>query len=330
MGGVSSKRRSRDRLGILVLTVSLAASAWSAAQAQNCSQTSVGLTPINDLGTGLYQGEQGGLYPGGSNVRPPGYESQMEGVVPLGPDGSPDPSGWIVLMSIGMSNTRREFEDFVNLAAADPELNPRLNIVNTAMNGQSAGVISDPAAQYWNDVDAMLAANGLTPEQAQVIWLKEARRAPTEPFPTDANNLLSDLRSIVQIIGNRYPNTKAIYVSSRIYAGYAITDLSPEPHAYHGGFAFKWLVEERIGGSLNSPWISWGPYLWADGLTPRSDGLIWECQDFDSDGTHPSSIGEQKVADMLMTFFKTDATTATWFLAAIGPPQNLRRIDVRR
>jgi hypothetical protein len=37
---------------------------------QVCSVTSVGFTPINVLGAGTFRGFQGGLYPGGSNVRP--------------------------------------------------------------------------------------------------------------------------------------------------------------------------------------------------------------------------------------------------------------------
>jgi lysophospholipase L1-like esterase len=32
-----------------------------------------------------------------------------------------------------------------------------------------------------------------------------------------------------------------------------------------------------------------------------------------ADGTHPSPAGRQKVADMLLTFFKNDASTKLWF-----------------
>jgi lysophospholipase L1-like esterase len=49
-------------------------------------------------------------------------------------------------------------------------------------------------------------------------------------------------------------------------------------------------------------------------VTPRkSDGLIWERNDLAGDGTHPSASGQRKVADMLLTFFKTDALAASWF-----------------
>src|SRR6185436_1305162 len=47
---------------------------------------------------------------------------------------------------------------------------------------------------------------------------------------------------------------------------------------------------------------------------PRSDGLIWECQDFQFDGAHPSPFGKAKVTGMLLDFFKNDPTTKPWFL----------------
>ena len=75
--------------------------------------------------------------------------------------------------------------------------------------------------------------------------------------------------------------------------------MNPEPYAYESGFAVKWMVANQIAGdSLNfdpgqgpveAPWLSWGPYLWADGMEPRSDGLAWPCEYFQSDGTHPNA-----------------------------------------
>src|SRR5258708_5448250 len=45
----------------------------SASPKLNPPRDSMGFTALNDLGTGTYKGEQGGLYPGGSNTMPAGH-----------------------------------------------------------------------------------------------------------------------------------------------------------------------------------------------------------------------------------------------------------------
>ena len=68
------------------------------------------LPPLVDLGPGqTYQGQEGGLYPGGSNVRPAAHDAAGQkiarGIVPLDADGNPDPiNGKIVLMPVSVSN----------------------------------------------------------------------------------------------------------------------------------------------------------------------------------------------------------------------------------
>ncbi|HEY1679452.1 MAG TPA: hypothetical protein VGG04_17180, partial [Candidatus Sulfotelmatobacter sp.] len=69
-------------------------------------------------------------------------------------------------------------------------------------------------------------------------------------------------------------------------------------------------------GPVVAPWMSWGPYYWSNGMLGRNDGLIWDCEDFSADGTHPSSTyGQLKVASPLLAFLKTDDTTTPWYLA---------------
>ena len=66
---------------------------------------------------------------------------------------------------------------------------------------------------------------------------------------------------------------------------------------------------------MRAPWTVWGPYLWADGLKGRNDGLlVWGREDLGPDGTHPSMLGREKVARLLMNFLKTDPTSRTWFV----------------
>jgi PKD repeat protein len=73
-------------------------------------------------------------------------------------------------------------------------------------------------------------------------------------------------------------------------------------------------------GTIVVPWLAWGPYLWADGTNPRSDGFTWPCSDLQADFTHPSPDGRNKVGTELLAFFKTDATSVPWFLkkAVVG------------
>jgi hypothetical protein len=78
-----------------------------------CANTSTGNTALTDLGRGTYQGEQGGLYPGGSNNPPSAYRTAginaARSVVLLDKSGRPSASGAVVFLSIGMSNTSVEF-----------------------------------------------------------------------------------------------------------------------------------------------------------------------------------------------------------------------------
>lgn len=50
-------------------------------------------------------------------------------------------------------------------------------------------------------------------------------------------------------------------------------------------------------------------------MNARSDGLTWAPGDFSTqDGTHPSTSGAQKVANLLLSFFKTNDLARSWFL----------------
>jgi lysophospholipase L1-like esterase len=292
------------------------------------------LKPLTELSAGDYQGYQGGLYPGGKNERPAAHETAglelAKRVQPLDPAGKPSVDGKIVLLSIGMSNTTQEFSLFKRNADADPDKNPKLIIVDGAQGGMSANRIINPddngsGTRFWKTVDQRLEAAGVTRQQVQVSWIKQADPGPTQGFPEYARNLQRELRQIVQLLRQRFPNLQLAYLSSRTYGGYATTPLNPEPYAYESAFAVKWLIEEQLKGesalnydsakgAIKAPWLSWGPYLWANGRAKRADGLFYEPSDFAADGTHPSPSGRRKVADQLLHFFKTDSTAKPWFV----------------
>jgi hypothetical protein len=64
-----------------------------------------------------------------------------------------------------------------------------------------------------------------------------------------------------------------------------------------------------------SPILQWGPYLWADGTTPRKpDGLVSKREDLATDGVHPTLSGREKVAKLLLDFFTSDPLAKGWFV----------------
>ena len=328
---------------VLALLLSpLTSPAGGASAAGFCTAPFVPVSlPLNDMGSLEYvrlnsgpTGYIGGLYPNGSNERPPAHEaaglSQAGQVKPLNTSGTYDPNnGTIVMISVGMSNTSTEFKKFIEVADPNPYVNPKLVIVNGAQGGQVSNDWADPNGAPWDKLNLILSDEGLSPQQVQVAWVKLAQFGAGD-FPSKAQSLQSDLEATAQNLANKFPNLKLAFFSSRtrsyIVGGEA---LSPEPTAFETGFSVKWLIEKQINGDLNfnpaagpvkAPYLSWGPYLWIDGLNERSDGLVWTQQDLNEDCTHPSDQGALKVASQLMNFFSYDSIGAPWFLADPSNP----------
>ena len=310
------------------------------------ARDSTGTIALTDLGKELYKGEQGGLYPNGENNMPAAHREagmrQAAKIVPLDAEGRPSPNGKIVLMSIGMSNTTMEYQTFMKLAASEP-LNPNLVLIDGAQGGQSALETSDAHANYWKVVDERLKAAGVTQKQVQAVWMFQVVVTPYRPFPLDARRLQNLMTETLRVSQERFSNLKIAYLSSRIFAGNAMLPQNPEPHSYESGFAPKWMIAEQIAGYLEYnydpergavrfPWIAWGPYMWADGVVGRKDGLKWMREDFGPDGMHPSNSGREKVAKMLMQFLKTEQTAKSWFLAKpqAAQGQNSEQMQKRR
>jgi hypothetical protein len=152
-------------------------------------------------------------------------------------------------------------------------------------------------------------------DQVKVVWAKNAdmftEEGITLPDPqADYYNLITNIGLLSQKIGSEFPSVQAVFHTSRIYGGYVADNKQAargEPISYEGGFATNAVIEKYQRGELpGSPWMGWGPYIWANGTTPNGSGIFWDRSDFqgtNGENQHPSVNGSTKVADALHNFF---------------------------
>jgi hypothetical protein len=321
----------------------------------------------------------GGLYENVSNTPPSDHDAAgvmtASMVQPLDASGNPSASGKIVLVSIGRSAEQDEFNVFVQQAGANSSVNhTSMVLTNGALTGifpcawtVAAGPPScSPTLgnQYDRVRDTVLAPLGVTEQQVQIVWIEEYNADPAsdgfqslcDPTLAGCTNAVNhtealryeeQLGAILRAAKTRWPNLQQAFHSSRVFAGYATSDHSPEPYAYEYGFSVKWLIEAQIcqlrtasntncanigqvdplAGDLNYkngtvPWTAWSAYLWGNGSMPRSDGLVWcngqpvaPCSsemDYQNDGTHLNLTGQQKAANLLLNYFLSSPYTP-WF-----------------
>jgi hypothetical protein len=323
---------------LLILFLSVVTQSFGQA---NCGAASSGFTPINDLGTGTFtnawgQVWTGGLYPNGSNYLPATHKNDgmqiAQTVLPLDANGAIDTTnGKIVWLSIGMSHCTFETQKFIPLAYAYPNLNPKLVLVDGAQSGKKLSNISAPwnnaYSAYWSLVASRLSNAGVTANQVEVIWLKEANSADDYPLIHDHyDSLIVGFRRVMHELKTRFPNAKLCYMPGRSSGRYASSTLNPEPFSYYTGWATREIIEEQINGdtalaysgnNIRAPFLLWSTYLWSDGSTPQltNPNIFITCpDDLEADGTHPSDpVGRTKIANWLLTFYENDSLSCPWF-----------------
>lgn len=334
-------------VGALVFAVRQS-SAVTSCSVSDTARNAITSTPLIDLGSETYMRLTslgppevysatppqviGGLYPGGVNTPPPAHHtaglSIASQITNLDSAGDNDPNGKIGFVSIGMSNTKKEFEKFIRTRNLVTNYNPSVILVNGAQTNVSAEYWRDPTHVAWSNLLSLVNNKNLSANQVQVAWVKLAESGSGD-FPAKPEALESDLSAVVRNLKTYFPNIKIAFLSSRTHSYKFFEGLSPDPTAFETAFAVRWLIEDQISGdpSLNydsgqgtvvAPILFWGPYLWAD-VHARSDGFTWMPEDLVSDCTHPNDSGSAKVASLLRGFFGGSELATPWFLKSAGP-----------
>ena len=241
------------------------------------------LPPLVDLGPGqTYKGKEGGLYPGGSNVRPAAHDAAgrkiARDIVPLDAEGNPDPvNGKIVFIPVSVSNAYGAWHrgdetetstTFMTRANANPAKNPKLFIAygfEYQLPGGNRGT-GDPGPNsiFYRTLDHALEQQGLTPQQVQIVWLSMPVSGKSwgidlspedRTFPADAQQSKLAWKETVHAIHTRYPNVKIIYSSTK-GAMYMTVAENPdwiggpiEPWNHDAAWGVKWVIEDQINGA---------------------------------------------------------------------------------
>jgi len=302
---------------------------------KNCAVKPSDLIPLPDLQGKTYRGFAGGLYSNGGNQRPAAHlaeiNEQVAKIKPLNTQGQSDPKGKVVMIGVGASNPRTEFENFKLRCAASSNLNPQLVLVNTCVGGQGVQKMNTPEDNYWQNAASALKSNGLNDQQVQLAWVETDNTQTGDTlFPRAPQQLMEDYRLLLEVLHDKYPNLKVVYFSARAYAGYATPVPGGVgkgllfPRDYLSGWAIKWLIENAAaqkpgfvtkGTQANIPYVTWGSYHWSNASQPRSDGFALDCStDVGEDGLHLTRLGEEKIGQLMFDYFQQDPTARTWLL----------------
>lgn len=311
-------------------------------------------TPLNDLGKNeIAWGLYGGLWPDGSNTMPAAHfaagQRHSAKITPRDASGRPDAHGKIVFLAVGGQNTALTFERMKEKLAGTKSVAPSVVMLSASFPGADA----EKWALPWNGTYARVKNSVLTPagvseQQVQAVWLQLSTDFPYPSLPiqnADAYVVKGWIAEAARQLKAHYPNLEVAYLSSREYGGYAMTSQHPEPFGYETAIAVRWVLlgqieymrtgswwDTRTGNldaETNAPWLTWGPYPWANGAEARNDGLAWYRDDFGPTGDVFSAKGADKSATLLMNFLMREPSAA-WFRSNSAAPIPGRSRAVRR
>lgn len=252
------------------------------------------------------------------------------GLVPFFDDvGTPDSGVPVidegaVLLCIGMSQAVWECDGHQEIANSEgwaEQSQLPVVIVTGAVSGWDIeSIMADPTT-YWTQVESRLRAAGYSNEDVQLMWGKNATRVAGQGDvdPIEQRRILRDgLIQVQQEAEARFPNLRAGFHSPRVFGGHC--QANPEPIAHETYYAIVGWDTEAGAIDSSSKWFL-GPYIWADGINMRGDGLTWLAEDFvvpptTGPGCHPSQSGIDKVADYAERFFNK----ITYALPGSTPP----------
>lgn len=303
--------------------------ALQSSDVSNAKRTDTAKIPLNDLGTGTFNGYVGGLYPGGSNEASNGYAYDLDSIcktiLPIDTFGNVSSAGKIVFISLGGSTGGHNMRTLKDKTEGNPLTNPKLLLLNCDNGKKTASLNSqmNPNDPYWNHVTQILNGGSHSSyRQVQVIYVEaDDSTKKKATFPDRALMVKQDLQQCFRVYKQKFPNLKVVYLLARTRTFGNQQLFNREPAPYYFGWACKWAIEDQIkgvsgteykGSQAVSPLVTWGFYQWADSLPRKTDNFYWR-QSETKDGLHANDEGGDTLATRFQNFLLTDKYANTWY-----------------
>ncbi len=281
-------------------------------------EKNAGNKPINSPVLFSYHGYQSGLFSWGNiliaNTYKTNYLNANMAIKALDAAGNVNINGKIGILEIGGSNPAIIYEGLQKNQANDPGFGSKLTFVNAGMNAMDLSDILKPTTDYWDNVATFLTTNGLTAAQVQVVFCIEDNLKNDDITFTRTTSLQSDYVALLDFIRTKYPNCKLFLVGDRGYSGYSTDPRHKEPIGYLNGWGVKLFVQQYSDGLLPLyPVVDWLDYYWANGETPRFDGLTYSREDYRPGYIHFTDEKAEELGVATHARLKTDVGTSYWY-----------------
>jgi hypothetical protein len=246
---------------------------------------------------------------GQSNERLIALTAAAAQIVPRSPTGDPDANGRIVLLTLGMSNTKQVSEGLRYVFRRETnDLHPALTFVNGAQGGMAAAEWANPACQCWTTLSAILDKAAVTDAQVAAIFLMTTVKHPRVDAPTTAAQFAVYTRQILTLIEARFPHVAIVIPAANYYGGYDVgQDKTPEPHQWQQTTTLPDIQETWSGRTVLAAW-----HPWTDGDRVRDDGLNLELADVTDGGVHLATSGKLKISRTLKAWLWAQPWTYGW------------------
>ena len=275
--------------------------------------------PINDPDQFIFEGLYSGLYPWGNSLINNQYKTDYinicKSIGNINTIGKNEVEENIIILSLGPSNPHKIFDGINTAEYNDANFGENIRFVNGAIGGIDFNDILNITGPYWLQVDSILQSQNISASEVQVIFCIEDDLLNHDTTIARAFELKENYIQLLEQIRLKYPNCVLFLAGDKGYNNYSNEERFSEPKGYLNGWAIKLLVEDYINGNLPEyPFINWLDYYWADGDTPRWDGLTYHLSDFiGPDYIHLTTEKAQELGLATHEKLKSDQGALYWY-----------------